>query len=145
MKIYTIGFTRKTAREFFELLRSTDARYLVDIRISNNSQLAGFTKQGNIEYFTEQLTSMTYVRELLLAPSPELFKRYRKDWDWEAYEPDYKRLLAERELATSLGRGPFEGGAVLLCTEVTPERCHRRLASEYLRKELFPGAEVVHL
>ena len=145
MNIYTIGFTGKPARQFFGLLQSADAKFLIDIRISNAFQLAGFTKRDHIEYFTEMLTHLTYVEEPLLAPSPELFKRYRGDRDWDAYEPEYLDLLEQRAVVDEIDRSRFESGAVLLCTERTSERCHRRLAVEYLRREMFPEAEIVHL
>ena len=82
MKIYTIGFTTKTACEFFEPLRDAEARFLLDIRIHNNSQLAGFTKKGNIEYFTEKLTHLQYRELPILAPAEELFKEYRSGMEW---------------------------------------------------------------
>ena len=145
MTIYTIGFTKKTAKEFFEKLQGTDAKYLLDTRLNNNSQLAGFTKKGNIEYFIDNLTEMDYLEFPLLAPSSELLKQYREDGDWAAYENKYNRLLAERRVAQEVDSSLFRGGVVLLCSEPTAEKCHRRLAAEYLRQELFNEAEVSHL
>ena len=145
MSIYTIGFTGKTAREFFEKLRSIDAKYLVDIRLHNNSQLAGFTKKGNIEYFTEQLTDLTYVEAPILAPSEEMFKQYRKDRDWPLYENRYVQLMKDRDVVQEIDHSLFKDGAVLLCSEPAPEQCHRRLAAEFLRDEAFPGLRIEHL
>ena len=145
MKIYTIGFTRKTAREFFEALDGVDARYLLDIRLHSNSQLAGFTKKGNIEYFTERLTSLVHVELPLLAPSESMFRRYRADKDWPVYEARYMSLMAERNVEEEVDRELFADGATLLCTEPTPERCHRRLAAEYVQQLIFPNAAIVHL
>ena len=145
MRIYTIGFTGKTAREFFELLKSADARYLLDIRINNTSQLAGFTKKGNIDYFTESLTDLEYKEIPDLAPEQEMFRQYRKDRDWPAYEAMYMQLIKDRQVAQIIDQGLFQQGAVLLCSEQTPEKCHRRLAAEYLRDELSPNAEIIHL
>ena len=145
MKIYTIGFTGKTAREFFETLQGLDARYLLDIRIRNNSQLAGFTKKGNIEYFIEKLTSLIYLELPLFAPSKEMFKQYRKDGDWPIYEQKYLQLMNDRKVAQEVDKTLFEDGAVLLCSEPTPEKCHRRLAAEFLRDEVFKEAFISHI
>ena len=145
MKIYTIGFTKKTAREFFEKLQSADAKYLLDTRLNNKSQLAGFTKKGSIEYFTEKLTDMDYLEFPILAPSGEILKQYRSDGDWTAYEDKYNRLLVERDVARKIDPALFADGAVLLCSEPTAEKCHRRLAAEFLRKEVSVESGIVHL
>ena len=145
MQIYTIGFAGKTAHVFFELLRSAAAKYLVDIRLHNNSQLAGFTKKGNIEYFTEQLTQLTYLELPFLAPSEEMFKQYRKDNDWPLYEKRYLDLMRVRGVVSKIDQSLFMDGVVLLCTEPTPEKCHRRLAAEFVRDELFRDAAIVHI
>ena len=145
MKIYTIGFTGKTAEEFFGLLDSADAKYLVDIRLNNRSQLAGFTKKGNIEFFTGRLTGMTYLEMPMLAPEKDMFSEYRKEGDWELYESLYIRLLEERGVTESVDPEVFEDGVVLMCSERTPEKCHRRLAAEYLKANGFPEVEILHL
>ena len=145
MKIYTIGFTGKTARDFFETLREVEAKYLLDIRIHNSSQLAGFAKKGNIEFFTEQLTSLTYFELPLLAPSEEMFKKYRGDRDWLTYEQSYEHLMKARDVSEDIDPVLFQHGAVLLCSEPTPEQCHRRLAAEFLGAEVFEDASIVHL
>ena len=145
MKLYTIGFTGKTAREFFGLLNGADARYLADIRLRNNSQLAGFTKRGNIEYFTERLTGMTYVELPFLAPSAQMFKDIKSGGEWGLYERSYARLMQERDGAGQFPAGLVEDGVVLLCAERTPENCHRRLAAEHLKATRFPDLEIVHL
>ena len=140
-----MGFTGKTAREFFEKLQETNAKYLLDIRIHNNSQLAGFTKKGNIEYFVERLTSLNYLKLPLFAPSEEMFKQYRKDGDWPIYEQKYLQLMRDRKVAQETDKTLFKDGAVLLCSEPTPEKCHRRLAAEFIIEELFKDACLVHL
>ena len=146
MNLYTIGFTGKSARDFFETLRDVDAKYLLDVRVRNNSQLASFTKKGNIEFLTEELTPLTYREAPVLAPEEELFKQYRADKDWALYEERYITLLKERNAATEVDPELFEGGAVLLCSEPTPERCHRRLAAEYLKDEqLLKEACIIHI
>ncbi len=145
MIIYTIGFTGKTAREFFTALSNIEALYLLDIRIRNNSQLAGFTKKGNIEFFIEELTKLTYEELPLLAPSPDMFAQYRAEKDWDLYERRYLDLLKERDVRRKVDTHLLASGAVLLCSEPTAEKCHRRLASKYLKKHLFPEANIVHL
>ena len=145
MNIYTIGFTKKTAKEFFEKLQSADAKYLLDTRLNNKSQLAGFTKKGNIEYFIDKLTEMDYLEFPILAPTSEILKQYRSDGDWDAYEDKYNRMLVEREVAREIDPSLFADGAVLLCSEPTAEKCHRRLAAEFLRNEIFEGSSIVHL
>ena len=145
MKIYTIGFTKKTAQEFFEKLQSADAQYLLDTRLNNKSQLAGFTKKGNIEYFIEKLTKMNYLEFPILAPSSEILKQYRNDGDWAVYEVKYNQMLVERQVAQAIDSSMFADGAVLLCSEPTSEKCHRRLAAEYLQKEVFGKSSIIHL
>ena len=144
-KIYTIGFTGKSAQEFFDLLNSTDAKYLADTRLNNNSQLAGFTKKGNIEYFVEKLTRLKYIELPLLAPEKEMFQEYRKDADWDLYESRYISLLGERSAAETIDRALLDAGVILLCSEQTPEKCHRRLAAEYLKANGFHGVQISHL
>ncbi len=122
-----------------------DAKYLLDIRIHNNSQLAGFTKKGNIDFFTEELTGLQYEEMPILAPDEEMFKRYRKDKDWRAYEARYVELLRDRKVSGEISGELFESGAVLLCSEPKPDQCHRRLAAEYLKDEAFREASIVHL
>ena len=145
MKIYTIGFTGKTAEEFFGLLNSTDAKFLADTRLNNNSQLAGFTKKGNIEYFVQRLTDMSYIEMPELAPEKDMFAEYRKEGDWELYEARYLRLLEERAVSDKVNRSVFDAGVVILCSERTADKCHRRLAAEFLRDRALPQAEITHL
>lgn len=145
MTIYTIGFTKKTAKEFFEKLQGADAKYLLDTRLNNNSQLAGFTKKGNIDYFIDKLTEMDYLEFPILAPTSEILKQYRSDGDWDAYQVKYNSMLVERKVAQKIDPALFADGAVLLCSEPTAEKCHRRLAAEFLRNEIFEGSSIVHL
>ena len=149
MKLYTIGFTKKSARTFFdELLGSTDARRVVDVRLRPSSQLAGFARAsksgGDLEFLLEQLCGMDYVHVPELAPSVQLFTSYRAgEVEWEEYAERYTALLGERGVESQLDPSVFADG-VLLCSEDTPERCHRRLAAEYLRRH-WGEVEIVHL
>ncbi len=144
MKLYTIGFTKKSAAQFFGLLRSSGASKLIDTRLNNVSQLAGFTKRDDLDYFARELCGMTYRHELRLAPSDEFLKAYKKgNWPWPRYEDAYLDLIRGRRVEQVLERVDLDN-AVLLCSEATPERCHRRLAAEYLAAS-WGDVEIVHL
>ena len=148
MKIYTIGFTKKSAARFFEeLLEPSGAKRLIDVRIHNSSQLAGFAKAGktggDLAFFLRSICRMDYVYLSQLAPSAALLDDYRKnDLPWSAYEQRYVSLLDSRNVA-ALDRALFDD-SVLLCSEAEPDYCHRRLAAEYLQHR-WGGVEIVHL
>ncbi len=146
MKLYTIGFTQKRAETFFELLRQNGIRRLVDIRISPDGQLSGFAKKDDLPYFLERLAAgCEYVHLPELAPTKEILKDYRADGDWERYVQRFEALLDERQVPDILERDAFEAAAsCLLCSEPTPEQCHRRLVAERLAKH-WPDVEIVHL
>lgn len=144
-RIYTIGFTGRSARDFFGALRKAGVRRVVDVRLRNTSQLAGFAKRNDLAFFLEELGGIEYVEEPLLAPTPALLDRYRKeDHDWNAYAADFTGLMAQREVERSLDPNRLEGPAALLCSEPTAARCHRRLVLEYLCSR-WRGLEAVHL
>ena len=145
MEIYTIGFTQKTANEFFSRLRDAGIRRLLDIRLNNTSQLAGFAKRDDLEYFLSELCGAKYEHEPLLAPTPELFKAYKRENGlWEDFEKGYRALIVERRIDQAFDRNSFEAPTVLLCSEHVADFCHRRLVVEYLR-EKWGGIEIVHL
>ncbi|MCK8608537.1 DUF488 domain-containing protein [Agromyces sp. C10] len=144
MKLFTIGFTKKSAAQFFGLLRHSGATTLVDTRLNNVSQLAGFTKRDDLQFFARELCDMSYRHELRLAPSDELLAAYKKGkLSWETYAGAYLEVIRERHVETSLRPEDFDN-AVLLCSEPTPEHCHRRLAAEYMAAA-WGDIEVVHL
>jgi uncharacterized protein (DUF488 family) len=133
LEIYTIGFTKKSGREFFGTLKDAGIKRLIDVRLNNSSQLAGFTKRDDIAYFLRAICDADYVHELLLAPEQELLDEYRKrKGSWEEYERLFLELMASRQVEQVLDRGLFDTPAVLLCSEATAEHCHRRLVAEYL-------------
>lgn len=133
MEIHTIGFTKRTAEDFFTTLKQVGIKRLIDIRLNNSGQLAGFTKGTDLAYFLAELLGAEYVHEPLLAPTKEILKRYRESGDWADYERAFFALLAERGVEHVLDRKLFENGpVVLLCSERTAEHCHRRLVCEYL-------------
>jgi len=140
--LFTVGFAGKSAREFFEKLKEAGVRCVMDIRLNNVSQLAGFTKKRDLEYFLRSIAGINYVHETDLAPTKDILDDYKKKRiDWDEYEGRYKILLEERQPAKRLKPEDFDH-ACLLCSEPTPERCHRRLAAEYLRNEW--GNVIIH-
>ena len=131
--LYTIGFTKKNARKFFGLLKQAGVKKLVDIRINNSSQLAGFAKGNDLEYFMSELCGAGYVHLTDMAPTRELLKDYQeKVIDWPGYTVVFNNLLASRHLAERYHIEDFDQ-CCFLCTEDTPEKCHRRLVVEYLK------------
>jgi uncharacterized protein (DUF488 family) len=144
MKIYTIGFTKSTAEGFFGRIARSGAKRLVDVRLNNVSQLAGFAKKDDLKYFLSSICHIPYVHEPRLAPTQEMLDDYRKRGDdWSVYERRFLDLMAERRIEDVLSRDVIDG-ACLLCSEDKPHRCHRRLVAEYL-KQRWGGAEIVHL
>ena len=132
--VYTIGFTKKTAAEFFGALKRAGVKRLVDVRLNNSSQLAGFTKRDDLRFFLEEICGAEYVHEPLLAPTQELLDAYKKRRGaWAEYEKSFLGLMRERQIEQSVPRELFDVPAVLLCSEPTPEHCHRRLVVEYLQ------------
>jgi uncharacterized protein (DUF488 family) len=145
MEVFTAGFTQKSAAEFFGTLQRAGIRRLVDVRLNNVSQLAGFSKRDDLAYFLRELCQAEYMHEPLLAPSPELFEGYKKaHGTWEDYERGFLALLAERRVKERLDRALFAVPTVLLCSEPTAEHCHRRLVLEYLGRH-WGNIEPVHL
>lgn len=144
MRIFTIGFTKKTAREFFEKLRRPELARLIDVRLNNVSQLAGFSKRDDLGYFCTSILSIQYLHLPQLAPTPEMLDEYKKKRiDWSAYERRFLALLAERKTEETMDRGVIDHGC-LLCSESTPEHCHRRLVAEYLQK-VWGDVEIEHI
>ena len=145
MEVYTIGFTKKNAREFFGRLKQAGIRRLVDIRLHNASQLAGFTKKEDLRFFLEAVCGAEYVHEPLLAPTQELLDDYKKrKGSWQEYQAGFLRLMEERRIEHSLSRELLDRPTVLLCSEPEPDCCHRRLVAEYLRAK-WGDLAIVHL
>ena len=144
MKIFTIGFTKKTAEQFFARLQQPGLLRVVDARLNNVSQLAGFTKKDDLRFFLRQIANIDYVHLPQLAPTQAILDAYKKNGgNWEAYEREFLALLAQRRIEETLDRGLIEGGC-LLCSEASPDYCHRRLVAEYLG-EKWGGLEILHL
>jgi uncharacterized protein (DUF488 family) len=145
MDIFTIGFTKRSAADFFGTLRRAGIQRLLDVRLNNSSQLAGFTKASDLPFFLKEICGAEYLHEPLLAPSQELFDFYKKGkGSWEEYERRFLQLMGERKIEKKIDRKLFEVPTVLLCSEPTAEHCHRRLVFEYLQ-EKWGGLTVDHL
>jgi uncharacterized protein (DUF488 family) len=136
MDIYTLGFTQKSARQFFESLRRVGIRRLIDVRLKNMSQLAGFAKKDDLAYFLQEICQVEYQHEPLLAPTEELLDYVKQHkGSWEIYEQEFLALLAQRHIEEYLDPRLFTMPTVLLCSEATPEHCHRRLILQYLNAQ----------
>ncbi len=143
MKLYTIGFTKTTAENFFKRLKNSNATKLIDVRLNNVSQLAGFAKRDDLKFFADTICAIGYQHIPRLAPTKEIFDDYRKGkGDWTAYERKFLELMAERKIE-ELSKEDLDGGC-LLCSEDKPHRCHRRLVAQYLR-EKWGDIQITHL
>ena len=144
VKIFTIGFTKKTAAGFFELLRNSGTRRVVDVRLNNVSQLAGFTKKDDLQFFLKTVNGMDYIHLPELAPNKDLLDEYKKHHgDWSVYEKRFLSLMEIRHIENKVSKEVIDGGC-LLCSESIPEHCHRRLVAEYLQSK-WGHFEIVHL
>jgi uncharacterized protein (DUF488 family) len=145
VEIYSIGFTKKKAERFFRLLKDADIKRLLDVRLNNRSQLAGFTKRDDLTFFLREICGATYTHEISLAPTQEMLDRYKKGkGSWVEYERQFGILMSERKIEDKLDRSLFVTPTVLLCSEATPEHCHRRLVLEYLADK-WGDLKITHL
>lgn len=144
IKLFTIGFTKKNARKFFQLLKSNDVKSIVDTRVNNTSQLAGFAKADDLEFFAKEIADISYEHQLDFAPTKELLSKYRKgNMTWEEYENEYLNLLDLRKVKSKVEIEKLHENC-LLCSEHTVEKCHRRLLAEYFQ-EVNSDVEIIHL
>jgi uncharacterized protein (DUF488 family) len=144
MKVFTIGFTKKSAREFFGKLRRPGLARVVDVRLNNVSQLAGFSKRDDLQFFCEAILSIGYLHVPELAPTQAMLDEYKKSHgSWPEYEKKFLDLMTERRAEETVAREVIDGGC-LLCSEAMPENCHRRLVAEYLQSR-WGGLEIEHI
>jgi uncharacterized protein (DUF488 family) len=144
MKIFTIGFTKKSAESFFTKLQRAGVKRLIDIRLNNVSQLAGFSKQDDLQYFTKAICNIDYVHLLDLAPTKDILDTYRESkGDWEQYQRTFLNLMKIRKIEEKVSKELLDGGC-LLCSEDKPDYCHRRLVADYL-KEKWGEVEIEHI
>ncbi|HKP97833.1 MAG TPA: DUF488 domain-containing protein [Fibrobacteria bacterium] len=144
MKIYTIGFTKKSAESFFTKIRSAGAKRLIDVRLNNVSQLAGFSKRDDLRFFTREICKAEYLHLPDLAPTQDILDAYKKEGgDWSVYEKAYLNLISSRKIEENISPNLFEN-ACLLCSEDKPHHCHRRLVAEYLKTK-WKDVQIEHI
>lgn len=142
--VFTIGFSRKSAEQFFTLLRHAGVKTLVDVRLNNLSQLAGFSKRDDLKFFLKELAGIEYVHLADLAPTSDMLRDYRKaKGNWAEYEKRFLDLLTARRVEDTVPKSLMVD-ACLLCSESSAEHCHRRLVAEYL-EEKWGSFSIRHL
>ncbi len=144
----TIGFTGKTAEEFFTLLSDAGVQQVIDVRQNRSGQLSGFSKHPDLSFFLRRIAGIEYLHEPLLAPPPEILKTYRRTKDWLSYEAAFLAAMKERGVPASLDTSSWSPKVSLLCSEPGPEKCHRRLVADLLAalwRERGDAVEIRHL
>lgn len=145
MKVYTIGFTKKRAEVFFKLIKSNDVKRIIDVRLNNVSQLAGFAKKEDLIFFLNEICQADYQHIPDLAPTKEMLDAYKKKTiSWEVYEDKFINLIAKRNIEKNIDKEIFKDGC-LLCSEHEPDHCHRRVVVDYLNKCWDENLQVKHL
>lgn len=145
IKLSTIGFTKISAEDFFNQLRTANVMTVIDVRLNNTSQLAGFAKANDLAFFLRSICSINYRHEPLLAPTADMLSAYRQGkCDWDAYEREFTNLIIQRKVEEVLDPAVFRD-ACLLCSEDQPHHCHRRLVAEYLRDRWSIPLSIRHL
>ena len=143
-KIYTIGFTKKTAEDFFAMIRESGVQRIVDVRLNNTSQLAGFSKRDDLIYFLREIAGIEYVHIPELAPTQDILDAFKKhNGSWDVYEEEFLSLMESRRIDKTIPRNILSNGC-LLCSEHKPHHCHRRLVAEFLERK-WGGVETTHL
>lgn len=148
MKLYTIGFTKKNAEQFFSLLEKSQITTLLDIRLNNVSQLAGYTKRDDLCFFLKKILNVKYIHSIKLAPTKQILDDFKSNKiSWEKYEIEYYKLLEERNIKSLFPTiVDFNKDTIcFLCSEEKPTHCHRRLLAEYLKRNLSQNIEIIHL
>lgn len=136
INLYTIGFTKKTAQDFFTIVSKAGIKRIIDTRLNNVSQLAGFAKRKDLEYFLKEIADIEYIHILDLAPTKDILDNYKKKkGSWETYENSFLDLMKKRQIENKISSKLLDG-ACLLCSEAKPHNCHRRLVAEYLNNKL---------
>ena len=144
IRLFTIGFTQKTADYFFGQLCERGVKRIIDVRLNNISQLAGFAKKDDLRYFLRTICHIDYIHIPELAPTKEIMDEYRKNkGDWVLYEKKFVALMSSREIEKKLSKDSFDKGC-LLCSEDKPDHCHRRLVAEYLNDK-WGHIEISHI
>jgi uncharacterized protein (DUF488 family) len=143
--VATIGFTKTSAAGFFERIKQARVKQVIDVRLHNTSQLAGFAKADDLAYFLKEICGIAYTHEPLLAPADDMLRAYKRDkGDWDEYQAQFLHLMVERKIENAFSPAQF-ASACLLCSEPTPHHCHRRLVCEYLNEKWDSALTVTHL
>lgn len=144
LSLFTIGFTKKNAQNFFETLKKVGVKRVIDTRLNNVSQLAGFSKKADLEYFLKTIGDIEYIHILDLAPTQDILDEYKKKKaDWSIYEQKFLKLISDRQIEKKVSPDLIDGGC-LLCSEAKPHHCHRRLVAEYLNGK-WGNIKICHL
>jgi uncharacterized protein (DUF488 family) len=143
--VSTIGFTKTTAEDFFERLLRSGVKTVIDVRLNNTSQLAGFAKAKDLQYLLRKIGNIKYLHFPILAPTGDILTAFKKEkGDWDLYQSRFLNLMAERQIESRLTPQMLDE-ACLLCSEDTPHHCHRRLVCEYLNTKWDNALKVHHL
>jgi len=144
IRIFTIGYAAKNAREFFTILKQAGVRKVIDVRLYNTSQLAGFTKRQDIKYFLQTIVSVDYVHLPIMAPTKQLLNDYKKGLiSWQEYETQFKAIITQRQIQRHIMPQDVDMSC-FLCSEAKADNCHRRLVVEYLA-EHWQNVSIHHL
>lgn len=145
MEIYSIGFTKKSAAQFFGSIKKAGVKRLIDVRLNNSSQLAGFAKKDDLKFFLKEICDADYVHLPLLAPEQEMLDEYRKQkGSFDEYAKKFLQLIKKRKVESVLDKKLFDVRTVLLCSEDSPDHCHRSLVLDYLQ-EHWGNISIKHL
>ena len=146
-KIFTIGFTKKSAEKFFELLELHGITEIIDVRFNNNSQFYGYAKSSDLKFFLKRISAIEYRYDLKFAPPEDIFKMYQQKLiTWEEYAAEFERTLKERRIVPHILTNYSDSPEVRYCllgTEFSAANCHRLLVAEKFA-EVF-GMEIVNL
>ena len=143
-RIFTIGYAGKNAREFFAILKQSGIRKVIDVRLYNTSQLAGFAKRQDIEYFLQTIVNAKYIHLPIMAPTKQLLNDYKKGLiNWQQYETQFKGVITQRQIEKHLVPQDMDMSC-FLCSEAKADNCHRRLVAEYLAK-VWQNVSIHHL
>ena len=145
VNLFTIGFTQKNAEQFFETLIKAGVKRVIDTRLNNVSQLAGFAKKSDLQYFLQKIGGIEYIHILDLAPTKDILDAYKKkEISWDSYEQKFNQLITQRQIERKLSIDIIDKSC-LLCSELKPHNCHRRLVAEYLQINLEKNIKIHHL
>jgi len=143
-KVFTIGYAGKDAHQFFSILKQAGIRKVIDVRLYNTSQLAGFTKKQDMEYFLQAIVGSEYIHMPIMAPTKQLLNDYKKGLiGWPQHETQFKSIIAQRQIDKHIIPQDMDM-ICFLCSEATADNCHRRLVAEYLAG-LWPNISIIHL